>query len=329
VLGRTSLDLGIWRDPADQDKFIALTLAKGKLREYELPLKTKDGRPIVVSLNADTIELGGKPHLLSAFADITERRAAQEALRTSEAWSRSLIENALELVLVVDKDIRVKYYGPGGQRITGRGPEERLGRPALDVVHPDDVPRVRRTGLRLLRKRGGSRNLRFRVRHKSGDWRTLEAVFTNLLHDPAIEGVVINAIDVEERVQAEDALKRIEEEHRRNLVWYRALIENAHDVVIVLDERALFKYVSPAYERLTGWKPEDRLGRSPFMDIHPEDSAAVESALKDLLVEPGRSRSVRHRVRRKDGSWMLIEAVGTNLLHVPAIRGIVVNAREI
>jgi PAS domain S-box-containing protein len=329
VLGRTSIELGIWTDRADRDRMVERVVKDGRLRGYELTMQTKDGRPIVVTLNADTIEVGGKRCLLSAFVDSTERLQALEALQASETWHRSLIENTHDFIAVLDKDFKVTYYALGNERISGRKPEERLGQSVLDLVHPDDEPALRTMLEELVREPGASRTIRVRGRHKEGDWRILEAIVANLLEVPAIEGIVINAVDVDKRVRAEAALEKSEDELRKSLLWYRTLIENAYDAIVVLDERILFKYVSPSFERMTGWKLEERLGREPFGDIHPDDRPAVRKAFEEVLREPGGNRSVRHRIRRKDGSWLVVDAVGTNLLQIPAIRGIVVNARAV
>src|SRR5262249_47031152 len=81
---------------------------------------------------------------------------------------------------------------PATLRGLGYAPEEYLGRDALELLHPDDAPAVREFLAGLLRQPGGRAPTQYRMRHKDGSWRWLEAVATNLLDEPAVRAVVVN-----------------------------------------------------------------------------------------------------------------------------------------
>ncbi len=129
-------------------------------------------------------------------------RNAQEAQRHSEQHFRSLIENASDVITLVDRRGIILYESPAFHRVSGFGPSEVTGRPVMEFIHPQDVPVVTQAMARTIRKPGHDTPIEFRVRHKNGSWMTLEATGTNLLDDPAVQAIVVNSRDITERKRA-------------------------------------------------------------------------------------------------------------------------------
>ena len=128
-----------------------------------------------------------------------ERDDAEGALRASEERFRALIERGSDTITIVDAVGSILYESPSIERVLGYRPEELIGRPVLDYIHPDDVARVRSLAL-------GARetaSMECRSRRKDGTWCDIEAVARNLLDYPAVRGIVINWRDVGERKRAE------------------------------------------------------------------------------------------------------------------------------
>ena len=109
------------------------------------------------------------------FRDITEKLAAQEALRTREELFRSLIENASDAVTMLSADGTSLYESPSVERVLGYPPEEILGSKSFALLHPDDREAVRQTFAEML---AGEEPvpIEVRLRHKNGSWRTVEAI---------------------------------------------------------------------------------------------------------------------------------------------------------
>jgi PAS domain S-box-containing protein len=110
---------------------------------------------------------------------------------------------------------------------------------------------------------------------------------------------------------------------------FRVLIENALDIISVLDENGTLLYQSPSVERVLGFAPSAMLGRNVFEYIHPDDQEAVRDAMARAALEPELPRTTEFRFRHHDGSWRTLEARGHNLLANPAVRGFVVNSRDV
>ena len=109
---------------------------------------------------------------------------------------------------------------------------------------------------------------------------------------------------------------------------FRALIENIQDTVTVLDADGRVRYTSPSVERLTGYPPEDRVGRSILDLVVPEDAEEARAALAAAFATPGAERTATTRIRHADGTVRWVEVSARNLLHDPNVAGIVVNARD-
>ncbi|MCA9792516.1 MAG: PAS domain S-box protein [Candidatus Eremiobacteraeota bacterium] len=123
---------------------------------------------------------------------------AQEALHRSERYFRSLIENATDIVLVVDEAGLISYASPSMGRVLGHGSQERLGTPLEQLIHPDDHRQL----TDLLATQDRSAPVELRWRDAGGNWRAVETVANR--PDDALEGVVINAWDVSERKRAQE-----------------------------------------------------------------------------------------------------------------------------
>jgi len=139
----------------------------------------------------------------------------------------------------------------------------------------------------------------------------------------AVAATALRGIGLMEEIKA--ARSRAERSER----FFRSLIEKASDLTAVVGEDGTFRYLSPAYERLLGYPPDDLIGADVLSQIHPEDVAAVRSRFEDLASDPGGVRRAEFRWRHRDGSWLRLVAVGTNLAHDPAVGGLVINTRDV
>ena len=122
---------------------------------------------------------------------------------------------------------------------------------------------------------------------------------------------------------------RQEEELRSSEQRMQALLQHSSDVVSILEADGTLRYNSPAIERIHGYRPEDLAGTRTLELIHPDDRMAVKAAIAALLADPATPQVVQYRFRRRDGEYLWMEAVGSNQLDNPAIRGIVANSRDI
>ncbi len=141
-------------------------------------------------------------HTATAF------NALLDALEAGEHF-RSLVRNASDVITVVDAAGRISYQTPSVEGILGYSPAALVGSHLEDLLHPDDRAGVHAyleaiAGAGVHSAHGAS--VLARVRHAGGAWRWMETVASNLLHDPAVAGVVLTTRDVSERVQLQERL---------------------------------------------------------------------------------------------------------------------------
>lgn len=151
---------------------------------------------------------GAVAGVIGIARDITERERAEESLRRSTERFHSLVRHSSDVISVVTADGTFSYSSPAIERVAGYGAEEVIGKSAFDLVHPEDLDRVLEVFTPLLDNPGTQTSVEFRFRHKDGSWRYQEAFFTNLLHDPGVEGVVVNSRDTTERKLLEEKQQR-------------------------------------------------------------------------------------------------------------------------
>ena len=123
---------------------------------------------------------------------------------------------------------------------------------------------------------------------------------------------------------AREALALMQSEER-----LRALNRHASDIVAILERRGAFTYEASSAWAILGYRTEDLLGRFLFEFIRSEQIGELRSFLGQLLLEPGAKATAELAARHADGTWRDFEVVGKNLLHDPAIGGLVINMRDI
>ncbi len=291
-------------------------------RPVETTLVTANGKEIATELLAQIIQVTGVPVLLATFRDITDRKRTEETLRNSEERFRLLIQNASDITVMFDEDGTIRYVSPPLERILGYRPEELVGKAGTDLLHPEDRATMLTDLAKSLTSDDEPVTAQYRFRHKDGSWRTLESVANNCLEHPAIRAVIVNSRDVTERNELEEQLQKSEER-------YRLIAQNSPDIITIINPDDSFRYISPAAERILGYTPEEVIEHMGFDHVHPEDRPAAYGAYTRLLENPGELLNVRYRLRRKDGSWRYVEALGNNVLANPALRAIILNIRDI
>ena len=200
-----------------------------------------------------------------------DRERAWQEVRTSEERFRALVQSSSDMIIVMDEAARAIYASGACERILGVSAEHILSADLAAIVHPDEVDAVREVMRVAILRPEPTMPIEMRVRHANGEWRHLEIVGTNLRHDPAIGGVVLNVRDVTERLQAEAELAH----------------HATHDSLTGLPNRPLF------LERLA-----DSLMRNRWEDRRP----AV------LFLDVDRFKQINDTLGHEVGDQVLIEA---------------------
>jgi len=233
---------------------------------------------------------------VTSFFDITERKLTEDKLRESEIRFRSLVENSSDEISIISADGTLLYESPSTNPTLGYKHGEYLGRDLLQLVHVDDVERVQRKLSELARDPDLHPREQFRIRHQNGDWIWVEAVASNMLDEPSVEGIVINYHDVTERIEADLALQEAERD-------YRSIYENASAGIFRSSPQGRFLKVNSTMAKMYGYdSAQDMLASitniSEQIYFEPDDRVKFQRALETR----GGVAAIENQNLRKDGS---------------------------
>src|SRR5208337_1132292 len=111
---------------------------------------------------------------------------------------------------------------------------------------------------------------------------------------------------------------------------FRAFVEHASDMIVLVNPEGVITYVNPAIESVLGFKPEERIGAKGSEIVHPDDIKALADVFNTLSRDTNAPViNGELRLRHKDGSWRTFEAVGSNLVNNNVVEAVIVNYRDI
>jgi diguanylate cyclase (GGDEF)-like protein/PAS domain S-box-containing protein len=330
---------------------------------YDLLARRGDGSTFMVELLGRQIQYEGRSLRLLTARDVTQLRAEEEALRASEARQAlllqltkslretrdpkemlSLASELLGLHLethrvwffeVVDDATIVATAGwtdgtlpplntilPIAEDEFRYASELRAGNPMIvnDTQHDPvlaGAPEMgvsARSGIAIPLQRGrkwsgglfvGDANVR--------EWTEDEVALARDVAEQTWDAVV--------RGKAEAALRASE-------ARFRALVRESGDILVVFNDDGGLRYATPALERILGHPDDTYRGRLRLDLVHPDERGDVENAWDTVRESPESQRRVAYRAMGADGEWVWIDAVFTNLMHLPEVDGIVLHARD-
>lgn len=174
-------------------------LANGQIRDVEV--------------HSGPVEMKGRSVLYSIIHDVTERVRAEETLRQSEEYFRTVIENASDIISIVEPGGRIVYNSPSIYRILGYKALLTIDANFSEFVHPDDLPQVTWQLHEIVRGEGELEPFELRLRHRDGSWRVIEAIGRRV-DDQGSVRIITNCRDITERKASELALLQSEEKYR-------------------------------------------------------------------------------------------------------------------
>ena len=169
-----------------------------------------------------------------------ERQASLAELEKNERKFRSIIENGTDGVVILTATGTPTYVSPTLNKILGYSEQEAMNLTLFDILHPDDSAKTGRR-LKICLNTPGIPLPRTetQVKHRNGNWMWMDATMTNMLHEPVINGIVVNFRDITERKHAEQAIRESEEK-------YRSLFENSMDGILLTSTEGKIFAANPA-----------------------------------------------------------------------------------
>ena len=244
-----------------------LVLTTGQTLSFEMSLDTPGGKQTVLVNKG--VYRNHRREIAGVFGiarDITHRKQAEELIENSERRYRHLIENSGDVVCLVAESGIILYVSPASKKVFGYEVEALVATNFFLWIHPEDLQELTRRFRELLELPGASITAEFRALIKGGSWQWMNAIATNLLHDPSVHAVVINQRNIDERKKAEMELSRL-----------AGIIESSSDAIIGADPEGTITSWNVAANRLFGYSRKEILGQSALCLVPLEHREKYES----------------------------------------------------
>jgi diguanylate cyclase (GGDEF)-like protein/PAS domain S-box-containing protein len=264
----------------------------GERRRFEH--RPRDGARVydidVAPIEHDGEIVGG----LAIGRDITERKRMERAMAHSARDYRDLAEQASDVVTRSDEKAVYTYVSPASARVYGFEPDEMVGRPVYEFVHPDD--RAAHVTLREALAAGSDEELaERRMKTAGGEWRWVETRCRALRDDDGrFVGVQSSARDITDRKVADQQ--------------FRTAFDDALVGIALVALDGSWLRVNESLCQIMGREPDELLAMT-FQDItHPEDLDADLAQLEQTLAGKRAGYQMEKRYLRPDGAvvWALL-----------------------
>ena len=273
LIGRTTLELGLWADPSERAVVLREIQEQGHLHNREGQLRTKSGEIRTLMVSVDSIQLGSTPCLIYLGHDITERKRAEEALRLA----KFSVDRAADAVYWIDPQAKILDVNEAASLMLGYSRDELCAMTVHDL-NPDFQADMW-PGFWAETKRQGTMVLETAHRAKNGRLIPIE-VSVNYLSHEGKEYHCAFVRDITERKRAVDEL-------RRSQAFITSVVENLPNMIFVKDAKDLkFVRFNKAGEDLLGYSREALIGKSDY-DLFPKEEADFFTAKDRQVLEAG------------------------------------------
>ncbi|MCE7065016.1 PAS domain S-box protein [Dyadobacter sp. CY326] len=207
----------------------------------------------LLSIDADDYvlkdQIGRLPFTITKSLEKFQIKRGQQdllgQLTNSEKRFRTLIENSIDAVLVLNAKAEPMYVSPAVKNVLGYTPQEVMDMNIFSMAHPDDMAELPKVMEKVIANPGVPiQGHTGRMLHKDGSWRWIEAIVTNLLHEPTINGIVDNFRDVTDKIVSQAKEKEADERALKALEEKNYILESIGEDLIASNKRLeQFSYI--------------------------------------------------------------------------------------
>jgi len=203
--------------------------------------------------------------------------SSTEEIINEDIRFRKLIENSFSGITLLNEDFQTVYRSPSAERIVGWNQVTRAEQTMALLTHPNDRERVGKVLQEVLSRPNVPTSCTFRGLHYAGHYIWLQCTFTNMFHEPDINAIVCNFLDVTEHKLDQEKIDRQNKQ-------LQSVLENITDGFIVLDQNMCYTYANHQYGKILKVAPDSLIGRN-IWEVFPDkvDSAAyhaIQTAFK-------------------------------------------------
>ncbi len=274
-----------------------MNAVKGDIDRYEIEYRIKnvDSRWLWI-LNRGKIverdEYQRPARLVGTHIDISERKKTEEALRKSKEEYRALVNSITEVIFTHNTEGIVTYISPTISQFSQYSPEDLLGKPFVDYIHPDDVPMIVASYERVLQ--GAYEPSEFRIIDKDGTLHHVRSASRAVIEHGVFTGVTGIMTDL-------TAEKKLLENLKQSEAKYRHIIETMEDGYYETDTSGNLTFFNDSMANILGYTREELTGKNYREYMSAETSARVFETF---------NRVYRTGITEKTFDWELLSKDG-------------------
>ena len=252
--------------------------------------------------------------------DITDRKRAEEESRRLV----SIVRYSRELVNLAKPDGMMVFLNDAGKKMLGITEEEVTKTNIMEVISDHLREKVQKELLVSIHRDGYWEGDLQYLNIKTGDLTDVHAITYKITNPETgeLQFLANVSLDINERKRAEEALKKSEE-------MLRMITDNMSDMIRVSDLQGINSYVSPSHLKVLGYRPEERVGKSNFDIVHPDDIETIINVFSEGLAG-NRRVTAEYRARHADGYYVWLETVGDLLRDAQGkVESVVMSSRDV
>lgn len=250
---------------------------------------------------------------IGSVIDINEQKIKEQQLR----FQATILENVSDIIVIADLHFNILSANKIAETFYGIKPEDYLGKPFSDVVELKHNSLTRQQVRKHFEENGFWKG-EVCYTHQSGAVKHL--LFTiNYVYDEAGNRVSIMGVgkNITERKIAEEKLRKSEQ-------FYRNLIADSLDGILISDMEGKITFVSPSITHILGYNTEEVIHKNLFQFVHPQDFGAATTAFKNEVAAKAELKYIIIRLLNKKGEWVWCMVRGHNLMHNSNVGGVVI-----
>jgi PAS domain S-box-containing protein len=228
-----------------------------------------------------------------------------------------LMDASLDVFCTFNADGEFVYASEASKKHWGYTPEELIGKRYIELTIAEDVSKTEESATAI---ESGNETKTFHNRFRKKDGGIAYNLWSSRWDD-ATKLFYSVARDNQEQVEQEEKIKQSEQR-------FKALVQEGAELFAIIDKTGHYIYMSPSSTKIIGIPPEAFIGRDAFEFLHPDDTERAQKSLKKVATQD-RVVMENYRAKNDKNEWRWVETVLTNMLNNPAVKGIVINSRDI